>query len=54
MAPLGAVQCRAPGGVPVAPLIVLQTGLKIFQGPRRRAMRSLERRAVGQELTFPK
>ncbi len=37
MAPLGALQCRAPSGVPIVPLIVLQTGLKIFQGHEQHA-----------------
>jgi len=32
VAPLGALQYGAPSGVPIVPLIVLQTGLKIFQG----------------------
>ena len=37
MAPLGALQYRAPSGVPIAPPIVLQTGLKIFQGHKQHA-----------------
>lgn len=37
MAPLGALQCRAPSGVPIAPLIVPQTGLKIFEGHEQHA-----------------